>query len=268
MRNFLGNVSGFLLLLLLIIPSAGYAQETVCIQCHSGLPGDIGAPVQLWQGSIHFRNGVLCFHCHGGDPTDFGLAHSPERGFIGAPSEEEIPDFCGRCHVGVTEDYFESAHGQALGAGGPTCVTCHGSHEVQRATSNLINPQDCTRCHEYGRAEVIKESISETEAFITRLEDDVAALHRLGIDTSRLEGNIFSVRNEFRRLFHSVDVERVRSETDDFQQELGVIAGQVEALQSELARRKVWGGAVVILLVLAGVLSLLLYKSYMEGKEG
>ncbi len=271
MIHILGRTWG-LLLFLLFLPTDVSAQqnqdETVCIQCHGGIPGAIGAPVRQWQGSIHQRHGVLCFHCHGGDPTDFGLAHSPDRGFLGAPGDEHVPKFCGRCHVGVTEDYFESAHGQALGAGGPNCVTCHGSHAVQRATSELINPQDCTRCHEYGRAEEIKNAIAGTEAFISSLEGDVAALHRLGIDTSRLEGSIFSVRNEFRRLFHSVDVERVRNETDNFQQQLGVIAGQVEALQAELARRKVWGGAVVVLLILAGVLSLLLYKSYMEGKEG
>ncbi len=271
MKNILVSIVG-LLSMFLFLPAGASAvhgqEESVCIQCHAGLPGAIGAPVELWRGSIHERHGILCFHCHGGDPTDFGLAHSPERGFVGAPRHEEIPGFCGRCHVGVTEDYFESAHGQALEAGGPSCVTCHGSHEVQRATSDLINPHDCSRCHEYGRAEQIKGAIAGTETFISRLEEDVAALHRLGIDTSRLEGSIFSVRNEFRRLFHSVDVERVRAETDRFQAELGTIEGRVQELQAELARRKAWGGAAVVLLILAGVLSLLLYRSYMEGKEG
>ena len=97
--------------------------EIVCIQCHSTLPGKYGEPVRLWRGSIHEANGIACNSCHGGDPRDSSKAMSPERGFVGAPKEADIPAFCGRCHVGVLKEYLSSRHGQSLGTGGPTCVT-------------------------------------------------------------------------------------------------------------------------------------------------
>jgi hypothetical protein len=195
------------------------------------------------------------------------MAMSPERGFIGVPKEGEIPVFCGRCHVGVKEDYLKSAHGRALGSGGPTCVTCHGSHAVRVATPDLINAKDCSRCHEYGRAEEIRKAILGTERGIAELDRSIASLHRLGFRTEDLKGGLFAVRNEFRRLFHSVDVDRVNAQNAAFQKRLGEVRSRIQGIEAELARRKMWGGAVVGLLLIAGVLGLLLHRSYMREDE-
>jgi len=251
-------------LLILLAPAALFAQETVCIQCHGAQPGRLGEPVKLWQESIHAANGISCHDCHGGDPTDFANAMSPAKGFLGAPENDAVPGFCGRCHVGVKEDYLQSAHGRALGRGGPQCVTCHGNHRVVAASPELINPQDCTRCHTYGRAEEIKSAVAATDGLIGSLDEDLAGLHRLGIDTKELRGELFAQRNEFHRLFHSVEVERVRSQTAAFQQRLGQIREQVTAIEDRLERRKFWGGIAVALLVLGGILALLIFKTYRE----
>ena len=92
----------------------------------------------------------------------------------------------------------------------------------------------------------------------------MTALHRLGIDTGEMKGEIFSLRNEFHRLFHSVDVEKVRSRTAGFQQRLGKINNRVTAVENQLADRKFWGGIVVVLLALGGILALILHKTYKE----
>lgn len=236
--------------------------ETVCIQCHGAQPGRIGAAVGEWRESVHAANGISCHGCHGGDPTDMVMAMSPARGFLGKPAREAIPAFCGRCHPGVKEDYLASAHGRALGRGGPQCVTCHGNHAVRKATPDLINRQSCTRCHDYGRAEEIRAAVSETDQRITTLEQALASLHRVGIATREMEGELFALRNRFHRLFHSVDAEKVRSQTVGFQAELGKIREQVAAIEAELKRRRLWGGIMVALLVIWGVLALLLFKSY------
>ena len=118
---------------------AAEANEIVCIQCHSTLPGALGEPVKMWRGSVHEENGIACNMCHGGDPKDAANAMSKDRGFLGAPKETDIPAFCGRCHIGVLKDYLASPHGRALGKGGPTCVTCHGNHAVKRASLDIIN---------------------------------------------------------------------------------------------------------------------------------
>lgn len=253
----------------LALGTEALAEETVCIQCHGGQAGALGAPVEAWRGSVHAENGISCHGCHGGDPTDFAMAMSPERGFVGVPAEAEVPDFCGRCHVGVKEDYLQSKHGQALGEGGPTCVTCHGNHAVARATADLINEEDCSRCHEYGRAEEIKAAVTETDRMIAELDADLAGLHRVGITTGAMEGRLFSLRNEFHRLFHSVDVELVRKQTQGFQDRLGQLRTKVEAIRAELDQRKLWGAGVVVLFLLAGIIAALLRRTYgQEEREG
>lgn len=250
------------LITLVAVPAAAQPSETVCLQCHGSQTGRLGEPVKLWKGSVHQANGISCHNCHGGDPADAAMAMSPERGFLGVPKETDIPAFCGRCHVGVREDYLESAHGRALGRGGPTCVTCHGNHRVAMATTELINQRDCTRCHEYGRAEEIKSAVAATDQGITALERKLTDLRRIGITTKGMEGELFDLRNRFHRLFHSVDVDRVRAGTDSFRNELGRIKVRVDAIERELNQRKLWGGAVVALLLLGSGVAAMIYRSY------
>lgn len=244
------------------------AQETVCLQCHGGLQGRLGEPVAQWRESIHAANGNSCHGCHGGDPSDMANAMSPERGFVGVPAADQIPEFCGRCHVGVKEDYLQSAHGQALGAGGPQCVTCHGNHAVKKASLDLINQQDCSRCHDYGRAEELKVAMAETESRFGALEQDLAELKRRGQDVKALQEGLFASRNDFHRLFHSVDVDKVKEQTAGFQGKIGELDERVTAIRAELSSRKLWGGVVTGLLVLAGVLFSLLRKTYQEEERG
>lgn len=274
MMNLALKFAGLLAAVALLAPfqaraaeEGGAKPETVCLQCHGSQPGHLGEPVGLWRGSVHAANGISCHDCHGGDPTDFAMAMSPERGFLGAPDEAGVPDFCGRCHVGVREDYLASKHGEALGQGGPNCVTCHGNHAVQRASLDLINEQDCSRCHSYERAATIREALVDTDGRIAGLEQDLAGLHRVGISVKAMQGKVFALRNDFHRLFHSVDVEKVRSETSRFQEELGKVGVTVQEIRDELSERKLWGGVAVVLLIFAGLIFLLLRRTYHEEEQ-
>lgn len=274
------RIKGWLLggsLLLLLLPQSvlaadeatpSTAPQTVCLQCHGGMEGRLGEPVGLWKKSIHRQNGISCHDCHGGDPTDFAMAMSPERGFLGAPEKNDIPAFCGRCHIGVKDDYLASKHGQALGKGGPQCVTCHGNHAVVKASLALINDKDCTRCHSFERAKRIKAALVDTDRIITGLETDLAGLHRLGISVKNLQGKVFARRNEFHRLFHSVEVDRVHQGTAKVQTSLAEVATEVAGIRSDLGQRKLWGGIAVVLLLLAGCLSLLLRRTYHDEEKG
>jgi hypothetical protein len=62
-------------------------------------------------------------------------------------------------------------------------------------------------------------------------------------------------------------VDKVRSQTADFQQKLGNIRNHGAAIEDELARRKLWGGGAVALLVLGGILALLLHKAYLDEEQ-
>ena len=131
------------------------ADEIVCITVPRRPAGKYGEPVKLWRGSIHAENGIACNACHGGDPKDAANAMSPARGFLGrARKRRTSPPSAAAATSGVLKDYLASAHGRALGKGGPTCVTCHGNHLIVKASLELINEKSCTRCHSYERAKV------------------------------------------------------------------------------------------------------------------
>lgn len=238
--------------------------ESVCLQCHAGQPGHLGAPVQAWQGSVHQRNGISCHDCHGGDPADFANAMSPERGFIGAPAYEEVPEFCGRCHVGVLDDYRESAHGRKLGEGGAQCVICHDNHAVQEASLDLINEQDCSRCHDYGRAAEIRTALAETDARLLAVSAGFDRLKRLGASVEEGKGALFDLRNRFHRVFHSVEIEKVRNETGKVQAEAALLQEQIDEYDRQAGRRRIWGGFAVGLLVLLGMVLMQVRHTYAE----
>lgn len=249
--------------LLTALPAAAAAvTENVCITCHGTLPGKYGEPVKLWQESIHRENGIACNGCHGGDPADSANAMSPSRGFLGAPKELDIPAFCGRCHVGVEKDYRSSAHGRALGRGGPTCVTCHGNHKVIKASLELINEKSCSRCHSFERARLIREAMQETEGVIASIDNKIKGFRSRGVDTDRLEKGLFALRNSYRSLFHNVNVQLVRNESSRILKELQTLDKQLRELDSSERKRKLSGIVAVAGALLAALLFHLLKKSY------
>lgn len=259
----LSLVAGAATLLTLALPLPSLAQAvTACLQCHGTQTGRGEAPVPKWQGSVHAENGISCHDCHGGDPKDVANAMNPARGFLGVPKEKEIPAFCGRCHVGIMSDYLRSAHGKALGAGGPTCVTCHDAHAVKRATIDLINEASCSRCHPYARAAEIKEAMRLTEGLISAIERDLTRLRNEGIDVEAGERSLFSLRNTYRRLFHVVDTATVKRESGTIQHELAKIRVSLNQIDERQRGRKIAGAFVVGSLLLSALLLHLLRRTY------
>ena len=259
------GLSALLVVLLVtcIVPAAAQeAAEPVCIGCHAGLPEKYSEPVRLWRGSIHAENGIFCHGCHGGDPKDAANAMSPARGFLGAPKEPAIPAFCGRCHVGVLKDYLASAHGRALGKGGPTCVTCHGNHQVVKASLGLINEKSCSRCHSFERAGVIRAAMQETEAMIVAIDGRIGKFKKIGTDTEKLEKELFAVRNSFHTLFHNVNAPLVRKESARIQDDLRKIQVVLNRLDDSRQKRKVAGSIAVLFMLLIALVLHLLRKTF------
>jgi formate-dependent nitrite reductase cytochrome c552 subunit len=239
-----------------------YADEIVCITCHSSMPGKFGEPVKLWQESIHSANGIACNACHGGDPRDAANAMKKERGFLGAPTYNDVPAFCGRCHVGVLKDYLASAHGRALTKGGPNCVICHGSHQIVKASLELINEKSCSRCHSFERAKLIRGAMQETEAMIVAIDARLKVYKQVGTDTERLEKELFATRNSFHSLFHNVDVKKVTDESTRIKGELKKIETALAALDEQKSKRKMIGVMAVCGALLAALLVHLLRKTF------
>jgi hypothetical protein len=252
------------MMLVLLIPSLSGATdgETVCLQCHGAQSGMLMEPVKLWQGSIHAENGISCHNCHGGDPKDAANAMNPARGFLGAPKDVAIPDFCGRCHIGIKTDFLTSAHGRALGQGGPTCVTCHGNHAVKKVTLDLINEKSCSRCHSYERARLIRGAMEQTESTLVALSRRLEKYKGQGVDTSALEKGLFAQRNRYHSLFHEVNAARVRAESARIAGELNSISSALARIDAEHHQRKTIGAFAVAAALLAALLLYLLNKTY------
>lgn len=119
--------------------------EVACTLCH-WQQGDAFAQ------SIHYNSGMLlCTDCHGGLPfeVDNELAKAPETGFIGRPQRQDIARVCGACHAASVQFFAQGPHADIDHAKTPTCITCHGNHDVRDATLALMD-STCTPCHEAG----------------------------------------------------------------------------------------------------------------------
>lgn len=247
-------------------PWAGeQVEENRCISCHSSdkMQQKYKDIVDAWQASWHARYNISCENCHGGDPKDAALSMSPRRGFAGSPSYKGVPEFCGKCHIGILSHFLESGHGKALKASrkAPNCVTCHGSHNIQKAGINIINEQLCTRCHSYERAKIMKQALFLTEKKIAELGQGLQDLRREGFYAEADEKGLFSTQAEFRTLFHTVDVHLVKERTAGVTAKLDQIEKNVRAANRELGFRKNFSAFLMLAFSGMGIVIFLLTKT-------
>ena len=230
-------------------------EQNVCIDCHVSdlMKEDYrGIPAE-WRKSWHYKNGVSCQDCHSGDPKDAARSMKPESGFVGKPKPKEVPEFCGKCHIGIKENYLESGHGKALKATGrgPNCVLCHHSHDVQKADINIINEKLCGVCHTYDRAKEMKAALLLTEQEINKIDRDLKTLKSGLISTQDEDKVLFQTQAEYRTLFHTVDVKMVQDRTGEFAKKLAAINAQVQKGFRELKFRQDF--SIFILLIFIGL---------------
>ena len=204
-----------------------------------------------WETSWHSRNGISCHNCHGGDPQDTDNAMSPQRGYVGIPKPAQIPEFCGKCHAGILKNFLDSGHGKSLKSSGkgPHCVTCHGSHTVQKATIQVINEPLCTKCHSYARVKEIRQALLVTENRMDEIEKSLKALKAEGVFTEDEDKSLFSTQAEFRILFHTEDVSLVKKRTDEFARKLSSTQAKIQKIFEEIKFRKNFSAFLMLIFV-------------------
>lgn len=150
---------------------AALAQNT-CVVCHANQRDPrLHDPVERVRASVHASDAIGCVGCHGGRANEPTVnAHDLAQGFSARPDATTIAERCGSCHADArfvrraradlpTDQlalFHNDAHGRALAAGNasaPSCVSCHGSHDV-RPVSDPASPvsprrldETCGRCH-------------------------------------------------------------------------------------------------------------------------
>jgi hypothetical protein len=240
-------------------------EQIVCIQCHSSElmpPAYRGIP-EAWRKSVHYQNGVACNDCHGGDPKDAAMAMSPKKGFVGVPKPKGVPQFCGKCHLGIMKSYLESDHGKALMATGrgPNCILCHGFHNIQKANIEIINENLCSRCHSYERAATIKAALLLTEQRINEIGRNLKTLKAGLIATGDEEKTLFATQAEYRTLFHTVDVNLVKDRTAGYTKKLAALSEQVQKGFQEMKFRQNFSILIMLIFIGLGITIFLLGRS-------
>jgi nitrate/TMAO reductase-like tetraheme cytochrome c subunit len=246
--------------------SIAKGETSACIQCHTSdsMGPEMQQFVQEWRESWHAKNNVSCHDCHGGAPEDASMSMSHQRGFKGTPQNNEIPEFCGTCHIAIMENYLQSGHGKTfLATGeGPSCLTCHGSHDIQQASMDIINEKLCSQCHTYDRAKEMKQALFMVESKLNSINKDLKRLKVLGIETDSQEKAYFRNHAGFRTLFHSIDVDAVRIQSSDYTQNLGVIEGEINMSFKQLAFRRNFSAYLFLIFIGLSIVVFLLSKSY------
>lgn len=248
--------------------SGEQVEANFCIECHSSerMTPAFLTIAEEWKASWHARHGVACNDCHGGDPKDPSMSMSPHRGFVGTPTYSEVPEFCGKCHIGILRNYLDSGHGKALRADGegPNCVTCHGAHNIQKANMDIISEQRCVKCHSYERAKMMKQALFLTEKKIDEMESGLERLRKEGVYTEGDERNLFSIQAEFRALFHTVDVDLVKERTDDFSGRLSAVDSRIQDIFGQLRFRRNFSAFFLLLFAGMGVVLYFVTKAPRE----
>ncbi len=119
---------------------------TTCATCHT----DEATKAQDSVHEVALQAGTLeaatCIDCHG--------AHDVQQPDV---PRQRISLTCGKCHGAIFELYRTSVHGAALltedNPDVPTCIDCHGVHNISDPTTALFrvrSPELCAKCHADG----------------------------------------------------------------------------------------------------------------------
>ena len=115
----------------------------VCATCHEpkyDQAQDSVHALALADGNLE---AAVCTDCHGAHNTP--VPNVPRQ---------RISQTCRQCHATIYDEYAESVHGTALlqesNVDVPTCIECHGVHNISDPTTNLFrirSPELCASCH-------------------------------------------------------------------------------------------------------------------------
>jgi cytochrome b subunit of formate dehydrogenase len=135
-----------------------------CAECHAkfasspnGHSGNklVGSYLDSVHGRAVAKGGLAvaatCAACH--SPHKVLPAKDPAS----SVNRANLPQTCGQCHVGVSETFASSVHGQLAGRGDkgpPVCIDCHTAHSISRTDMpafklDIVN--ECGTCHDKPR---------------------------------------------------------------------------------------------------------------------
>jgi cytochrome c553 len=189
--------------------SPGGGNETdYCVSCHEAEGNQrLKKPVDEWRKSVHATLGKKCSLCHGGDPTvnDKVKAKSKLANFMGKPPKKTISEFCGRdgCHVLALEQFKRGPHYETVQKSGePGCSSCHGAHNIQRSSIDIITVDSCVSCHPAEYSKNIISVIAGIDRHFTAIDGNVNFITEKQGEVKNLKERINNARHLFHQFVH------------------------------------------------------------------
>lgn len=123
-----------------------------CQQCHNEQYQKVLDSVHQTALAAGNTNAAVCTDCH--NPHTQTRLTNKDTGELLLGAKLVIPQTCAKCHSTIYDAYKKSVHGSALTNEGnqyvPTCIDCHGVHNIQNPTTNSFRnstPYLCAKCH-------------------------------------------------------------------------------------------------------------------------
>ena len=123
-----------------------------CQQCHNEQYQKVLDSVHQTALAAGNTNAAVCTDCH--NPHTQTRLTNKDTGELLLGAKLVIPQTCAKCHSTIYAEYKESVHGSALSQEGnkdvPTCIDCHGVHNIQNPTTSSFRnstPYLCAKCH-------------------------------------------------------------------------------------------------------------------------
>ena len=134
------------------VRDAKFQLYTVCKECHLEQYTNTLDSVHQTALAAGDDNAAICTDCH--NPHTQTRITNKDTGEILLGARLVIPQTCARCHSAIYDMYKKSVHGAALTEEGnqyvPTCIDCHGVHNIQNPTTAQFRndtPLLCAKCH-------------------------------------------------------------------------------------------------------------------------
>ncbi|TAL35694.1 MAG: hypothetical protein EPN93_09550 [Spirochaetes bacterium] len=194
---------------------AAQGEKSQCVECHRGLNPRLSAPVTDWESSVHAKGGRDCTTCHGGNPSinDAKRSKGKENNFTGKPDRKDITQFCGRdeCHATAAGQFKRSPHFDTVKkTGEPGCTTCHGKHNIQRSSANIIDEKLCINCHPAAYSRDLVTSLKGTQKDIEYIESAMEYLDRKKADIKGLGESLSKIKHLFQQMVHVFTTQEIQ----------------------------------------------------------
>jgi nitrate/TMAO reductase-like tetraheme cytochrome c subunit len=123
-----------------------------CEKCHNDQYQKVLDSVHQKALAAGNNNAAVCTDCH--NPHTQTRLTDKKTGELLLGARLAIPQTCAKCHSAIYDTYKKSVHGAALTQEGnqyvPTCIDCHGVHNIQNPTTASFRnstPELCAKCH-------------------------------------------------------------------------------------------------------------------------